>query len=188
MPDDARTLATDLLGRAGAGDGTALADLLPIVYDELRRLAAGLMARERTAHTLQPTALAHEAYLRLVDESRLRWQGRPQFFALVAQAMRRILVEHARARGRTKRGGDRSRVELPDAPARVEPGTLDVLDLDDALLELAAVDPRGATVVELRYFGGMTAADAAAALGISTRSVEDDWHMARAWLKARLAR
>lgn len=188
MPDDVRSQATTLLDRAGTGDPRALTDLFPFVYDELRRMAAGLMARERASHTLQPTALAHEAYVRLVDESRLRWQGRPQFFALVARAMRRILVEHARARGAAKRGGGAQRVALDVADPRATPPELDVLDLEEALVELAAVDPRGAMVVELRYFGGMGTADAADALGISPRSVEEDWSMARAWLKVRLGR
>lgn len=188
VSDDVRTQATTLLDRAGTGDPRALTDLFPVVYDELRRMAAGLMARERPSHTLQPTALAHEAYVRLVDESRLRWQGRAQFFALVARAMRRILVEHARARGTAKRGGGAHRVALEVEDPRSAPATLDVLDLESALTELAAVDPRGATVVELRYFGGMGTADTAAALGVSPRSVEEDWSMARAWLKVRLGR
>ena len=178
MPD-----VTRLLDAAAAGDRRAAADLLPLVYDELRRLAAARMAAESPDHTLQPTALVNEAYLRLVGRGDdLRWDGRGHFFAAAAEAMRRILIESARRKHGPERGGDFTRLDLdPDQPAPPGPSTR-LLALDEALDRLAAIEPRAAEVVKLRYFAGMTVAQAAAVLGISTRTVDSDWAYARAWL------
>jgi RNA polymerase sigma factor (TIGR02999 family) len=176
---------TRLLDAAAAGDRAAAAELLPLVYDELRKLAAARMAAERPDHTLQPTALVHEAYLRLVGPAGGRkWGGRGHFFAAAAEAMRRILVEAARHRGRARHGGGRRRVDLDDVPAAVPDD--DLLALDDALTRLAARDPVRAGVVNLRYFGGLTVPEAAAALGISVATAERYWAVARAWLYAEL--
>lgn len=165
-------------------------ELLPEVYAELRRLAGSYLRRERPDHTLQPTALVHEAYERLADQREKRWEGRSHFFAVGALAMRRVLVDHARSHGRQKRGGNWERVTadqavplLSDAPLSME----DVLALDRALNKLAQLDPRQAKVVELRYFGGLGAAETADVLGVSKRTVEGDWTHARAWLKRELS-
>jgi RNA polymerase sigma factor (TIGR02999 family) len=167
---------THLLDAAAAGDRQAAADLLPLVYDELRRLAAARMAGESPGHTLQPTALVHEAYLRLVgrgDEQ--RWEGRGHFFAAAAEAMRRILIEAARRKHGPERGGDFTRHDLdPDQAAPLGPSPR-LLALDEALNRLAAIEPRAAEVVKLRYFAGMSVAEAAAVLGISPRTADNDW-------------
>jgi RNA polymerase sigma-70 factor, ECF subfamily len=162
--------------------------LLPVVYEELRRQARRAMRREDAGHTLQPTALVHEAYLRLIDQRRAHWESRSQFFAVAAQAMRRILVDHARTRGRDKRGGGATPVTLADADAAVESGdAVDALALDDALTRFAAIDPAKARLVELRYFGGLSIPEAAAALGISQATAGREWAVARAWLRRELA-
>src|SRR4051794_15355553 len=174
---------TRLLDPAAAGDRQAAADLLPLVYDELRKLAAARMAIEPLDHTLQPTALVHEAYLRLVgDADRPGWDGRGHFFAAAAEAMRRILVENARRKQSRKRGGDRARQdadpdELP-GPAPLNP--LEVLAVHEALERLAAKSPRKAELVKLRYFLGCTMAEAAHILGIAQATAEEDWTYARA--------
>jgi RNA polymerase sigma factor (TIGR02999 family) len=172
-----------LLDAAAAGDRKAAADLLPLVYDELRKLAAARMAGESPEHTLQPTALVHEAYLRLVGRGDdRRWDGRGHFFAAAAEAMRRILVEAARRKGGPERGGDFTRLALdPDQPSPSGPSPR-LLALDEALNRLAAIEPRASEVVKLRYFAGLTVAEAAAALGISPRTADNDWAYARAWL------
>jgi RNA polymerase sigma factor (TIGR02999 family) len=176
-----------MIDAAAAGDPSAAAQLLPLVYSELRQLAAARLAAERPGHTLQPTALVHEAYLRLVGfDSGQPWNGRGHFFAAAAEAMRRILVEQARRKGRLKRGGDCTRVDLPADAAADEPA-IDVLALDDALTAFAAAHPEKAEVVKLRFFAGMTTAEAAAALGVSTATAERHWRYARAWLARRLA-
>lgn len=164
----------------------SLDELLPIVYDELRGLAGAYIRRERPGHTLQPTALAHEAYVRLVDASRVEWKSEAQFLAIAARAMRRILIEHARKRNAAKRGGGRARVTLSDEVLRERAATYDVLDLHDSLEALAERDARKARVAELRIFGGLTLAQTAEALHVSTTTAEDDWYMARAWLRDRL--
>jgi RNA polymerase sigma-70 factor (ECF subfamily) len=173
---------TELLLAWGDGDRQALDRLVPLVYAELRRQAQSQLARERGSHTLQPTALVHEAFLRLVDQRTARWQNRAQFFGVAAQLMRRILVDHARARGAAKRGGGALRISLDDAgePA-VSPET-DILQLNQALERLAAQDGRQARVVELRYFGGLSTEEAAAVLEVSEVTVKRDWAMAKAWL------
>jgi RNA polymerase sigma factor (TIGR02999 family) len=176
--------ATLLLDAAAAGNRQAAADLLPLVYDELRRLAAVRMAAESPDHTLEPTALVHEAYLRLIGPADgVRWDSRGHFFAAAAEAMRRILVDAARRKRAGKHGGARRRVELPDVPA--EPIVADdgLIALDAALTRLAAEDPIAARVVELRHFAGLTIEDAAAALGISRATAYRHWTYARAWLK-----
>ena len=174
---------TQLLDAAAAGDQRAAADLLPFVYDELRKLAAARMAEEKPGQTLTATALVHEAYLRLVGGDHPRdWNGRGHFFGAAAEAMRRILVNRARDKGRLKRGSGQRQVELTDFsdPLAAPPG--DLLDLDAALERLAAAYPRCAELVNLRFFAGLTHEQAASALGISTSTADRDWRFAQAWL------
>jgi len=173
--------------RTGAGRPLERGALLELAYSELRRQAAGLLAREREDHTLQPTALVHEAWLKVADQTRVAFQDRRHFLAVASQAMRRVLVDHARTKGASKRGGDWSRVSLggtPDAPLEDE---LDLLDLEQALSELERIDERRARVVEMTWFGGCTADEVGEALGISARTVGSDWRFARAWLLERLS-
>lgn len=174
------------------GEAGALDRLIPLVYDDLRALAAGYLRRERPDHTLQPTAVLHDAYLRLVEKTHPRWEGRVHFFAAAAQAMRRILVDHARERRAAKRGGAAERISLDAetpvaAPGAESPFLADLLDLDSALERLAALDGRKARGVELRYFGGLTESEAAEVLGVSPATVRLDLRLARAWLLAALA-
>ena len=168
-----------------SGDAQALDDLLPLVYDELRQLAARHMAREADGHTLQPTALVHEAYVRLVD-AEIQWQDRAHFFAAASRVMRRMLVDHARARGRQKRGGGRARVTLQAMDAVTPAPDLDVLALDEALAALAEEDPRKARAVELRFFGGLNLEEIAEVTEVSIATVHRDLRMATAWLMHRL--
>lgn len=161
--------------------------LMPLVYDELRALARNLLRAERGGLTLQPTALVHEAYLRLVDQSRVDWQGRTHFLAVGAVAMRRVLIDYMRTRKRVKRGGHQQRVALEDTVLDTPPGAIEFLDLNDALEELARLDPDQAAIVELRFFGGLTVEEVASLLGFSKRKVESEWTHAKAWLKSRLA-
>ena len=170
---------TRLLEAAGAGDRHAAAALLPLVYEELRTLAAARLADEPAGHTLQPTALVHEAYLRLVGDQRFDHRG--HFFAAAAEAMRRVLVDHARRRCRAKRGGGRGRAELPDVPAPDPDERL--LALDEGLTRLAAEDPVAARVVELRQFAGLGHEQVAAALGLTVYAARQKWAYARAWLR-----
>lgn len=179
---------TQLLAAASAGDPKASAELLPVVYEELRRLARGQMKKEAVGQTLQPTALVHEAYMRLVGDGDVVWQNRGHFFGAAAQAMRRILVERARHRGRLKRGGGRARVELGDQAIGSEPPATDLLALDDALEKLEARDKRKADVVMLRYFAGLSIEETAAALGVSPATVKNEWSFARAWLHREMER
>jgi RNA polymerase sigma factor (TIGR02999 family) len=186
MADSAASPVTQVLARFGP-DGGPTDELIPLVYAELRALARAWMAREPAGHTLPPTALVHEAYLRLVTDPSMQWENRRHFFGAAAEAMRRILIERARRVARQKRGGDRSRVEfdegrLPDAAPQVD----EVLAIHDALDELVARDADMAQVVKLRYFGGLTVEETAQALDQSPRSVNRSWTAARAWLKVRL--
>jgi RNA polymerase sigma factor (TIGR02999 family) len=176
-----------LLDAIQSGDPEAPAQLLPLVYEELRRLAAHRLAREAPGQTLQPTALVHEAYLRLVgDKAGALWDSRGHFFAACAEAMRRILVENARSKQRLKRGGDRARLPLEEAELLAPEPREDVLALEEALTELAATDRAAADLVQLRYFGGLSIADAAQLLGVSPRTAKRMWTYARAWLFERL--
>jgi RNA polymerase sigma factor (TIGR02999 family) len=175
---------TKLLNAVAAGDRQAAADLLPVVYDELRRLAAARLSTERPDHTLTPTALVHEAYLRLVGDQQFDHRG--HFFAAAAEAMRRVLVESARRKGRNKRGGGRGRIDLRDVPPVLELPPDDLLDLDAALAAFAAEDPAKARLVELRFFGGLSVTEAGAALGWSRATADRHWAYARAWLFDRL--
>ncbi len=177
--------ATRLLRLASSGEIVAAAELLPMVYAELRALAAAMFREERREHTLQPTALVHEAYVRLVDQSAIEWKSRNQFFVIAAKAMRNILVDHARTRGRLKRGGGWEEVTLAAVEAEAGAGgtpAVDLMALDEALDRLARLDERKARLVELRYFAGLSEADAAALLGISRSTASEEWRMARAWL------
>jgi RNA polymerase sigma-70 factor, ECF subfamily len=183
--DSASHDITGLLLAWRAGDRAALEALIPLVYEELRQIAHRQLAGERH-QTLQTIDLVHEAYVRLVDASRVRWQNRAHFLAVAARSMRRILVDAARTRGAQKRGGDQSRVELePDLVAALAPG-VDVIALDAALSELAEADPRRGQVVELRYFGGLTVEETAQVLDVAPETVTRDWKVARAWLHGRL--
>ena len=178
MPKD----ITELLHAWADGDAGALEELLPLVYADLRRRAGAYMRRERPNHTLEPTALVHEAYLKLVDQRRAAWQNRGQFFGVASQMMRRILVDRARARRMAKRSGRWARVTLDDCVRAAPPINVDVLDLDAALTRLAAFDSRKGQLAELRFFGGLSLDEAAEALGISTATADRDWQTARAWL------
>jgi RNA polymerase sigma factor (TIGR02999 family) len=179
---------TRLLDAAAAGDPRAAADLLPLVYAELRKLAAAWLARERPGQTLDATALVHEAFLRLVGGDRPHdWNGRGHFFGAAAEAMRRILIDQARRKGRPKHGGDRDRVALDDLPAPAGARAADLLALDEALTALAREDPAKAELVKLRYFAGLTLDEAAACLGISPATAKRHWAVARAWLFAALS-
>jgi RNA polymerase sigma factor (TIGR02999 family) len=183
---------TGLLVAWSEGDAAALDALLPIVYAELRRQARRALRREAEGHTLQPTALVHEAYLKLVDQRPDRWQGRAQFFGIAARCMRQVLVDAARTRRAAKRGGGARPITLSDAEQLVAaPAELagdDVLALDEALTRLAALDPEQARLVELRYFAGLTLDDTAATLGVSPATVSREWTVARRWLRRELIR
>jgi RNA polymerase sigma factor (TIGR02999 family) len=178
---------TQLLVDWNNGRTGALEDLLPLVYAELRRLAAQRLRLERPDHTLQPTALVHEAYIRLVDQRRVHWQNRAHFYGVAAHVMRRILVDRARARKADKRGAGWERVTLIGDKASSGSRDVDVVALDDALTRLAALDPQQERIVELRYFGGLTLEETAEVVGISTATVKREWAIARAWLRAELS-
>jgi RNA polymerase sigma factor (TIGR02999 family) len=178
MPD-----VTQILDQIQQGNRAAASELLPLVYAELRRLAIHRMSKEKPGLTLQPTALVHEAYIRLVGDAAVKWDGRAHFFAAAAEAMRRILIDNARRRKTLKQGGDISQRELADDDVVVTfDNTDELLDLDAALTKLAVTEPELATLVELRFFAGLTVEEAAQAMGISTRTVKRNWAFARAWL------
>ena len=177
---------TSLLAAIRSGDPNAEANLAVLVYDEFRALARRYMRRERPDHTLQPTALVHEAYLRLMHDYPADWQSRAHFFAAASIVMRRILVDHARRRAAAKRPGAKQRVELDDFMASASPRIEQLLILDEALDRLAGWDRRQARLVEMLYFGGLTEQEAAEVLGVSVRTVKRDWSAARAWLQAQL--
>jgi RNA polymerase sigma-70 factor (ECF subfamily) len=173
---------TQLLLDWGNGDKAALDKLVPVVYQELRRLAGYYMRRERPGHTLQTSALVNEAYMRLVDYKQMRWQSRAHFFAVAAQAMRRILVEHARKRHFAKRGGGAVQVSFDEAATVSAKQAADLIALDDALTSLEAIDPRKSRIVELRYIGGLNIEETAEVLDISPATVQREWRAAKAWL------
>ena len=173
---------TQLLQRANAGNDDARAEIVQLAYDDLRRLATAYMKRERQDHSLGATALVNEVAMRLLGDGEVPEQNRDQFLAFVAKAMRNLLIDHARTKGRQKRGGDRERVAFEDAVAASVSQSEDLLELNDALTRLSEVDPRKAKVVEMRYFGGMTIPEVAAALQISPATVKRDWEVARTWL------
>ena len=178
---------TQLLAEWSEGNQAALDKLYPLVYNELRRLAHGYLRRERKGHTLQTTALINEAYLRLVDQKQVHWANRSHFFAISAQIMRRILIDHARRYDYAKRGGGAQRISLDEAAVVAKERARELLMLDEALNGLAKIDPRRGRVVELRYFGGLNNEEIAAVLKISENTVTRDWNMARAWLYQELS-
>ncbi len=181
MSSDAPDI-TEMLLAWNAGDEESLDRLAPLVYDELRRLAQHYLRNERADHTLQPTALVHEAWLRLVQTNRMTWQNRAQFFGVAAEMMRRILVDHARRHRAMMRGGAETRVAFDEARDVPQPQAVDLVALDDALNSLHAVDPRQSRIVELKFFGGLEIAEIAEVLDISPATVKRDWAWARTWL------
>jgi RNA polymerase sigma factor (TIGR02999 family) len=178
LPDD----VTQLLECWSNGDREALEKLMPLVYDELHRLARRYLSRERSDHTLQSTALVHEAYLRMVDQKNVRWQNRAHFFGVAAQSIRHILVDHARSHLAAKRGAGAAKLSLDEAIGLPEKKEVDLLALDQALEGLAALDPQQGRIVELRFFGGLSIEETAEVLHISPATVKRDWVMAKAWL------
>ena len=184
----ADTGVTGLLIDWGKGDKAARERLMPLVYDELRNVARNHLSKEEPGHTLQSTALVHEVYLRLVNQDRVQWRNRAQFFAVSAQMIRRILVDHARARQANKRGGPAAKLSLDESIAMPKHNDVDLVALDDALNDLSRLDAQQAQVVELRFFAGLTIAESAEALGVSSATVQRDWVSARAWLYDQLNR
>jgi RNA polymerase sigma factor (TIGR02999 family) len=170
-----------------ATDKEALDKMMPAIYEELRRQAARYLRREQPGHTLQTTALIHEAYVRLVDQRNVQWQNRAHFFGIAAQMMRRILVDHARTKKRAKRGGSNIKVSLDDATVAVKGQNLDVVAIDEALSRLSKIDEQQSRVVELRFFSGLTVEETAEVMGISPATVKRDWSMAKAWLHRELS-
>ncbi|MCG3127766.1 MAG: hypothetical protein CHACPFDD_02638 [Phycisphaerae bacterium] len=183
MKGDAPADVTQLLIALSDGAADAMEQLVPLVYDELRGLAQRVLRNERPDRTLGATALVNEAYLRLIDQKRVRWQHRAHFLAVAARLMRRILVDHARARRTAKRGGGQARVPLDDAVVVAEQQSGDLLALDEAMTRLAALDPPQARVVELRFFGGLTVEETAEVVGTSPATVKREWTLAKAWLR-----
>jgi RNA polymerase sigma-70 factor, ECF subfamily len=178
---------TDLLLASSEGDKAALDELMPLVYDELRRLAQNYLSRERAGHTLQTTALVHEAYLRLIDQKSVNWQNRAQFFGIAAQMMRRILINHANYRQAKKREGYSTKIPLDDAVNLFEKRELDLLALNEALEDLTILDPQQTRIVELRFFGGLTIEEIAEVLGISPATAKREWDSAKLWLRRQLS-
>ena len=187
MKSSRSSRVTQLLEKFEPGDRRAEEQLFADVYTELRALAARYLHRERKSHTLQPTALVHEAYLKLVGQTRVDWQGRAHFLAIGARVMRQILVDHARRHKAAKRGGDRHRITLDENLIVESRRNVDLLALEDALTKLAKLDHRQAQMIELRFFGGLSIAEVAKVMGISKRSVEREWTMVRAWLRRELS-
>jgi RNA polymerase sigma-70 factor (ECF subfamily) len=183
----AREMTTRLLVDLEGGDSTAAARLLPVVYDQLRAVADSFFRRQPSDHTLQPTALVHEAYLRLVNQTDAKWGSRAHFFAVASKAMRQILINHAERRAAAKRGGDRQKLTLSEGLVPAPQRDIDLLALDEALTKLAALSERMGRVVELRFFGGLTVQEVAHVLHVSKRTVEGDWQTARAWLSRELS-
>jgi RNA polymerase sigma factor (TIGR02999 family) len=179
---------TRLLVRLTDGDGAVLDELLPLVYAELRRLASSYLRRERQGHTLQPTALVHEAYLRMIDQTQAHWQNRAHFFGVAAQMMRRILIDHARAQQAEKRGGEFQKLSLDENIDVSGQRADELVALDDALERLAQIDPQKSRIVELRFFGGLSVEETAEVLGVSAPTVKRQWRMAKAWLYGQVQR
>jgi RNA polymerase sigma factor (TIGR02999 family) len=179
---------TQLLHAWRQGNQVARNQLMSLVYDELRRLAGNYLRRERVGHSLQPTALVHEAYLQLIDQSQVSWESRAHFFGATARLMRRILVDHARAHNAEKRGGGEERLELNEAIGVPEQKDINLLALDDALSELARLDPQQSQIVELRYFGGLSIEETATVLNISPATVKREWSLAKVWLYRQISR
>jgi len=188
MGRDNSQLVVDCLTRIGQGDETSANRLFSLVYDELRALAADFMKSERLDHTLQPTALVHEAYLRIIEQQSVDWKGRAHFFAIAAQMIRRVLIDHSRGRNAVKRGGHDARTSLVDTIDMHAGNDLDLLSLNNALERLAELSPRQAKVVELRFFGGLTNEEVAHVLDVSRKTVVQDWAVARAWISRELSR
>jgi RNA polymerase sigma factor (TIGR02999 family) len=178
-----RQEVTQVLVDWNKGDANAPDRLMPLVYEELRKLARNYLQRERSDHTLQATGLVHEAYLRLVDQSSMSWQNRAHFFGVAAQVMRRILVDHARAHRAEKRGGEREKIAFDEALAPSDEKAVDLIALDDALQDLVTFDPRQSRIVELRFFGGLTNEEIGEVLEISPRTIKREWRLAKAWLR-----
>ncbi len=187
-PNDSQHVVTELLMDWGNGDQAALEKLMPLVYEELRRLAHRYMERENSNHILQTSALVNEAYLRLADQKNMRWQNRAQFFGISAQLMRRILVDHARSHQYAKRGGGATHVQLDEAAVLSPEGAADMLSLDEALTHLSAIDPRKCRIVELRYFGGFSVEETATLLEVSAVTVMREWSLAKAWLRREISK
>ena len=187
MSDNPQHEVTLILHDWSDGDNDAPERLMPLVYNELRRQARSYLAKERGSHTLQPTALVHEAYLRLIDQTRVSWQNRAHFFGIAANMMRRVLVDHARAHASEKRGGAAVRLSIEDVQIPLEQRASDLIALDEALEKLTAFDGRKAKIVEMRFFGGMTDEEIAEVLKVSTRTVLRDWKTARLWLYRELS-
>ncbi len=188
MTGGSSKVITRLLAGWGRGDRAAFDQLVPLIYDQLRRIAARRLRYERHNHTLRPTALVHEAYVKLIDQSRVRWRNRAHFFAIASRLMRRILVDHARARGAAKRGGGGPMVSLDDAgDVALEPD-VSLLALDAALAQLELLDSVQAQIIELRYFGGLTIEETAAVVRVSPATVGREWNVAKAWLYRELTR
>ncbi len=186
VPSSPTHEVTQLLAAWSDGDRAALDRLMPLVYAELRRLAHHYMSRERPGHTLQTTALVNEAYLRLVDQEKMRWENRAHFFGIAARLMRQILVDHARSRQAAKRGGGQYRLSLSTVDRIASRPDVNLLALDEALSRLEAIDPQKSRIVELRYFGGLGIEETAEVIGLSPATVKRDWSMARAWLRCEL--
>jgi RNA polymerase sigma-70 factor, ECF subfamily len=184
--DDTPGRVTELLLRLGDGDQRAADVLVSLVYEELRRIASRQLGREAAGHTLSPTGLVHEAYLRLIDQRQVAWTNRAQFFAIAARVMRRVLMDHARKVGAEKRGGRWQRLDIDDVEIAVEDRAAELIALDEALEQLATLNPRLSQVVECRFFGGMTEEETASALGITDRTVRRDWIKAKGFLHQRL--
>jgi RNA polymerase sigma factor (TIGR02999 family) len=187
MDSNSPTNVTQLLISWSRGDRNALDEMLPLVYNELKRIAANYLSHERRDHTLQTTALVHEAYVRLVDQQNVDWKNRAQFLGVAAEMMRRILLNHARDRNAAKRGGGAQRVSLSLAPGTFDQPDVDLIALDDALNDLQKLDPRKSRIVELRFFGGMTGEEIAEVMQISTATIDREWTLARAWLYRAIA-
>lgn len=179
---------TQMLQAISRGDGTEIEKLFPLVYDELRRLASSYMRREKNYHTLQTTALVHEAYLRLVDQTQSDWKDRAHFFGIAARLMRQILVDHARIRDAQKRGGELTKISLDEAVSFGQTKDIDLVALDDALRTLASFDATQSKIVELRFFGGLTIEETAEVLNISPSTVKREWNLAKAWLRREIVR